>query len=543
MEKAMRSEITISGALRAALENVVGTDNVITAGELVEIYSVDFSEQSKGKAGLIIKPQETRQVPEIMRLINTAEIPVSVRGGGMSYTQGYLPEYDGSIMIDTTALNRIVEINTEDMYITVETGITWKELYHALDGTGYHLRFGGTMSGERATVGGAIGNNATAVKRGEVVDNLIGLEVVLMDGSVLQTGSRATGRPVQPMQNYGPDLTGLFIHDAGIMGVKTQATFRIERRPMGTAYATFGFQNTHQLIEAMCRISRLDVVSDHAAFSEYHNTMFSNEPPPSREEVMEMAKAVRRFAATPLQGWLNLVRMARPGGVKFLKNWKHSLHLIVDANDQVIARRHMREVRKVATSLAGKPLPPVLTIALRAMPFYPVERLIVGAYDENNTFPSNRITSLSRAHDLYDCAIAFFDENKDFMQQHGLRHTIIFMCVHNDSFGIEPIIYWRDAMNPLRASVLTSARREALMAIQDNPAARQAAVGLRARLRDRLSSSIPGAHYQIGKYYNYMQDMRDERCRNSIIQIKKTLDPKGLLNPGGLGVDIADLNR
>ena len=531
--------ITVPDALRGALEDIVGKYNVITGGELVEIYSVDFSEQSKGKAGLIIKPQETQQVPEIMRLINAAEIPVSVRGGGMSYTQGYLPEYDGSIMIDTTALNRIVEINTEDMYITVETGITWKELYHALDGTGYHLRFGGTMSGERATVGGAIGNNATAVKRGEVVDNLIGLEVVLMDGSVIQTGSRATGRPVQPMQNYGPDLTGLFVHDAGIMGLKTQATFRIERRPMGTAYATFGFQDTHQLIEAMCRISRLDVVSDHAAFSEYHNTMFANEPPPSREEVMEMAKAVHRVAAKPLQGWLNLVRMARPTGVKFLKNWKHSLHLIVDANDQVIARRHMREVRKVATSMGGRPLPPVLTIALRAMPFYPVERLIVGAYEENNTFPSNRITSLSRARELYDTAVAFFDENKDLMQQHGLKHTIIFMCVHNDNFGIEPIIYWRDAMNPLRASVLTSKRREELLAIEDNPDTRQAAVDLRARLRDRLGSSIPGAHYQIGKFYRYLEDLRDEHCRNALKQVKSIFDPKGLLNPGGLGIDLS----
>ncbi len=536
----IRSKLAVFDRLRVALKNIVGSDNVINEGALIEIYSMDFSEQNKGKAGLIIKPQETGQVPEIMRLINTAAIPVSVRGGGMSYTQGHVPEYDGSIILDTSALNRIVEINTVDMYITVETGITWKELYHALDGTGYHLRFGGTMSGERATVGGAIGNNATAVKRGEVVDNLIGLEVVLMDGSLIQTGSRAAGRPVQPMQNYGPDLTGLFVHDAGIMGVKTKATFRIERQPMGVCYATFGFQDTHRLIEAMCQISRLDVVSDHAAFSEYHNKMFASEPPPTREEMLKMSKAVLRVAPTHLQGWINLMRLTRPGGMKFLKDWKHSLHLIVDANDQVIARRNMREVRKVAISLGGKPLPAVLTIALRAMPFYPVERLIVGAYRENNTFPSNRITSLSRAHELYDCALAFFAENKDFMQQHGLRHTIIFMCVHNNNFGIEPIIFWRDSMSPLRSAILTSTRRDELMAIEDDPETRAAAIDLRARLRDRLSSRIPGAHYQIGKYYHYMQDLRDERCRNSIIQMKKTLDPKGLLNPGGLGIEIID---
>ena len=90
----------------------------------------------------------------------------------------------------------------------------------------------------------------------------------------------AAGKPIQPMKNYGPDLTGAFVHDAGILGVKTLASFRIERRPRGTCYATFGFQDTHKLIDAMCAVSRLGIVSDQAAFSEYHNQAFAAQPPP-----------------------------------------------------------------------------------------------------------------------------------------------------------------------------------------------------------------------------------------------------------------------
>ncbi len=227
------------------------------------------------------------------------------------------------------------------MYITVEAGCTWKQLYHVLDGTGYHLAFGGTMSGERATIGGALGNNAAAIKKGQAVDNVLGLEVALADGAGDPNGrprhgparrshARATGRPVGPMQHYGPDLTGMFMHDAGIMGVKTQVTLRIERRPGGSAFATFGFQQTPALIDAMCDLCRQGLMTDNAAFGEYHNRLFAGEPRPSREQMREMARAVIAMAPSRLTGMAWLARMARSRGLGFLSRWKHALVVSTD---------------------------------------------------------------------------------------------------------------------------------------------------------------------------------------------------------------------
>ncbi|MCC7411151.1 MAG: FAD-binding oxidoreductase [Gammaproteobacteria bacterium] len=518
----------------AAVRAVVGKDRAITDAGLVELYSVDFSEVRKGRAGAVVRPATTAEVAAVVRIAHAARVPVCVRGGGMSYTQGYLPQHDGTLMLDMSGMNRIDEINVTDLYITVETGVTWQQLYHALDGSGYHLPFGGTFSGERATVGGGLGNSATAVKRGEIFDGLLGMEVVLPDGRVLQTGSRATGRPVQPLPNYGPDLTGLFCHDAGILGVKTRATFRLERRPRGLQFATFGFQDTHRLIDVMCTLGREGLVTENAAFSAYHNRMLASQPRPPAADIKAMIGAIRAMAPTRGQLWRYLLAMARPGGMKFLGAWQHALNVVVDGYDAAAARRQLREVKRLATALGATPLPPGLAIASRAKPFYPIEQLMVGAGAQTSTFPSNRCTSYSHAHELNDLAVTFFAENEQFMREHDLLHTIIYLCV-NDAFGIEPIIYWRDAMNPLRASVLSSPRRDELLSIPDNPGGRAAAIDLRRRLVERVQQ-VPGAHYQIGKFYPYQRDLCDDVARAALRELKALLDPHGIMNPGGLGL-------
>src|SRR5690606_32785391 len=115
---------------------------------------------------------------------------------------------------------------------------------NALRSTGYHIPFGGTLSGERATVGGGLASGATGVKKGEITDYVMGLEVVLSDGRIVTTGSLATATPMQPMRYYGPDLTGVFIHDAGSLAVKTRAVFRLHPVPGGTSYACVGFNDS-----------------------------------------------------------------------------------------------------------------------------------------------------------------------------------------------------------------------------------------------------------------------------------------------------------
>jgi FAD/FMN-containing dehydrogenase len=108
------------------------------------------------------------------------------------------------------------------MYVTVEAGVTWKQLHEALAPRGLRLPFFGTFSGATATVGSGIANGALffgTARYGTAADCALGLEVVLADGTLLHTGQAAFGgKPFY--RTYGPDLTGLFTHDSGTLGIK-----------------------------------------------------------------------------------------------------------------------------------------------------------------------------------------------------------------------------------------------------------------------------------------------------------------------------------
>ena len=129
----------------------------------------------------------------------------------------------------------------------MQAGVTWAQLYEALKPKGLRLPFFGTFSGVRATVGGGMSNGALffgTARYGTGADNLLGLEVVLADGTRVRTGQAAfkNGKPFY--RTYGPDLTGLFTHDAGTLGIKTEATLRLIQWPEEYGYLSFVFKGS-----------------------------------------------------------------------------------------------------------------------------------------------------------------------------------------------------------------------------------------------------------------------------------------------------------
>jgi FAD/FMN-containing dehydrogenase len=142
-------------------------------------------------------------------------------------------------MLDLSALNRIISIDEDDLVITVEAGVTWQQIWEALTPRGLRLPFFGTFSGSRATVGGGLSNGALfmgTARYGSAADIVVGIDVVDAKGRYIRTGQAAfdNGRP--GFRQYGPDLTGLFVHDAGALGVKTQASLKMMPMPEAAEY-------------------------------------------------------------------------------------------------------------------------------------------------------------------------------------------------------------------------------------------------------------------------------------------------------------------
>ena len=234
------------------LVDIVGIDHCLTSDADRRFYSTDLSYIPDAIAEVVVQPANAAELATCVACATAAGMAVVPRGGGMSYTRGYQPERGDSMLVDMRRMNRILEINTEDMYVTVEAGCTWKELYEALGDKGVRTPYFGPLSGMYATIGGAVSQNSLFLGSGiynTVAESVLGLKVALADGSLLQTGSAAqvNGQPF--WRHFGPDLTGIFTADTGAFGIKAEVTLRLIEAPEVTLFMSFGFDTIEALID------------------------------------------------------------------------------------------------------------------------------------------------------------------------------------------------------------------------------------------------------------------------------------------------------
>ncbi len=191
-----------------------------------DTFRIRFEDEHKYFPDLVVLPETTRDVQEIVRVASQFNIPVIPKGGGSNRT-GMLVPISGGIVIDTVRMNKVVEVSKSDLFVTVQPGITLKELERQLGEQGLCLtQEQGSL--KVATVGGAISTSGFSrrhQKYGAIVDRVMSLEVVLADGSVLRTGPKVL------YTSTGYRLHQLFVGAEGTLGVITEATLRIEPKP------------------------------------------------------------------------------------------------------------------------------------------------------------------------------------------------------------------------------------------------------------------------------------------------------------------------
>jgi len=215
----------LGGGIIRALEDIVGPENVSTDPVELLCYSRDASE-NQALPDVVVWPESTEQVSAILKLANEHKVPVTPRGAGTCLSGGPVPIKGGILMV-MTKMNRILEINVEDMLALVEPGVVWQQLNDALEPFGLFLP-PDPASGSVCTIGGCIAENAggvRAVKYGTFRDWVQALEVVLPTGEVMWTGAR-TRKCVS-----GYDLVRLFVGSEGTLGVITKALLRLFPRP------------------------------------------------------------------------------------------------------------------------------------------------------------------------------------------------------------------------------------------------------------------------------------------------------------------------
>ena len=189
-------------------------------------------------------PETTEEVAALMRLCHAHLIPVVGWGTGTSL-EGQSLAIQGGIVVDFSRMNRVVAVNAEDMDARVQPGVTREQLNIELRATG--LMFP-VDPGANASLGGMAMTRAsgtTAVRYGTMRDNVIGLTVVLADGTVIETGTRAR------KTSAGYDLTGLMVGSEGTLGLVTELTLRLHGQPEAISAAVCAFDDMEAAVNTV----------------------------------------------------------------------------------------------------------------------------------------------------------------------------------------------------------------------------------------------------------------------------------------------------
>jgi glycolate oxidase len=207
------------------LTAIVGAENVLHRHDELVVYECDGYVIDKNVPDVVVFPTSTEQVAKVIQLCNRDDVPFVPRGAGTSLAGGTLA-IGGGVMICLTRMKRILEINLRDRYAIVEPGVVNVWLTRALAGTGFH--YAPDPSSQTAcTIGGNVATNSGGphtLKYGVTVNHVLGVELVLPDGSVVQVGGNVEDPP-------GYDLSGLVVGHEGTFGIVTKITVRLTRDP------------------------------------------------------------------------------------------------------------------------------------------------------------------------------------------------------------------------------------------------------------------------------------------------------------------------
>src|SRR5918995_397878 len=230
-------------ALIAQLRTLLG-DRVATGQAVREHHSRGESHHHGVLPDAVVFPVSTDEVQAIVTACAADGCPMTPFGAGSSL-EGHVVPLQHGITIDMTRMNRIVRLSVEDLDVTVEAGVTRKQLDKHLQSTGLMFPLD---PGADATLGGMAATRAsgtTAVRYGTMREVVLGLLVVLPDGRVIRTGGRAR------KSSAGYDLTRLFVGAEGTLGIITELTLRLHPVPEAVSAAVSAFESMQGAVETV----------------------------------------------------------------------------------------------------------------------------------------------------------------------------------------------------------------------------------------------------------------------------------------------------
>lgn len=508
------------------LVQILGPDNVQTDDAARAFFAEDTFRSFETPLASI-SPTSTEELSRAAAACHDARVALVPRGGGMSYTDGYLHTRPDSITVDTQKMNRILEINEDDMYVTVECGCSWSDLNDALKEKKLRTPYWGPLSGLQSRVGGALSQNSVFFGSGfygSAAEQVIGMDVVLADGTILPVGAHAIKGGLPFMKHYGPDLMGPFLADAGALGVKATATLRLIRRPEHRRHLAYAFDTYADMANALSSLSREGLATEAMGFDKNQQSARVSEG--SSDFLKDVGTLFKVIRESGIADGLQIAVAGR----RYLNDVFYGLHLAVEDHTKGGVDEKAKKAKSIAKKCGGRPLPASITKIVHAEPFVPADS-ILGPQGER-WVPVHCIIPHSKAVEALDAVTALYEKYADAKEKHGIRNGFLLITVANYGFLIEPVWFWPDARLKMYDDVMRPEHLEKLPTHDANDEGRAVVKAMRDELT-QLFADMGAISMQLGKLYRYDQSRKPEAW-DMLKKIKAVVDPNGLMNPGAL---------
>ncbi|MEM7702319.1 MAG: FAD-binding oxidoreductase [Pseudomonadota bacterium] len=510
----------------AGVRSSVAEASLLTDAASLALFSHDVL--SSGNEPLaVFRPSSVEELAKGVDAATRAGIAIVPRGGGMSYTGGYLYEGGDHILVDTVGLDEILEINEEDMTVTVEAGCSWDKLHRALQPMGLRALAWGTLSGIRASVGGGMSQNGLfwGARNGSAVDSALSLDVVLADGTIVSTGSEFF-RP------FGPDLTGLFLADCGAFGVKARVTLKLVREATAFAYGSFSFDDADALLTAMSAIAREELAAESFAFDPFLQSqrMQRDSLAKDAKQLGNMLKAQAKSGGV-FKAMKEGAKVALAGR-SFLDDVPFSLHCIAEGRHQGAVDADMARAIEIVREAGGTVVENSIPKILRANPFPPPNSML-GPNGER-WVPVHGFLPHSKLVAGWERLQKLWDDNAEAMERLGVETGALIAATGRSSCLIEPVFFWPGQHNPLHHEAIEKDHMAKLKAAPDSPEANALVMELRAQVI-AIFKDMGAIHLQIARSYP-LKESHDAAGWDMLTALKAQVDPQGLMNPGSLAL-------
>lgn len=522
----------VSNDVASVMAQIVGSENISEDPALRELYSQDV--WAKGRTvDFVVAPQSTDALSRVVSAAAARGVALLPRGGGMSYTNGFTTDRAGAGVVDFAGLSRIVEINADDMYMSVEAGCTWAALHEALKPLGLRTPFWGPLSGLTSTIGGGLSQNNAffgAGVYGPTSESVLSVTVVLGDGRVLRTGTAGAPGAKPFWRHYGPDLTGLFLGDAGALGFKAQATLRLIPAPEHDDGASFEFSTRAACAAAMADVARQNLAAE----------VFGFDPNLQRVRMKRASIAADAKSLVNVMKKQGSVMGALKEGAKvalagrdFIDDAAYTLHFAVEGRSAAGVAENIDALKAICANHGGREIENSIPTIIRANPFTPLNNML-GPQGER-WVPVHGIVPMSEGPATWAEIDDVFASMRAELDACEILTGYLVTSLSTTGYLVEPVFIWPEALFALHEASVEKSWLDRLPRHAPNPEATALVAEARAKVVD-VFKRRGGAHFQIGRTYPYLATRAPE-TRALVETLKAALDPHGVVNPGALGLN------